>query len=109
MRATKRGCQNENEKRVLAVDLFWGGKERDSKEQIILVVEGSWLAELSDVERVVAGANILRRLGLRAVPVVAGREWALGIADMAHAEGVATTSNGWMDQASWRSALKKVL
>ena len=96
-------------RQVLAADLLWTGKERLSKEQIILAVEAFWLAEQSDVERAVTRANILRRIGLRAVPVVAAREWALGIADMAHAEGAATTSNGRMDNASWSSALKKVL
>lgn len=94
---------------VLAADLLWAGKERLSKEQIILVVEASWLAELTDVERAVARADILRGMGLKAVPVVAGREWAEGIADMAHAVGAVITTNGRMDKASWKSALNKVL
>jgi hypothetical protein len=64
---------------------------------------------MTDMERAVTRANVLRRIGLRAVPVVAGREWAEGIAEMAHAEGAAITTNGRMDKASWKSALKKVL
>ncbi len=65
--------------RVLASDLLWGGKLKKTKEQVVLVVEVSWCAEQTDVERAVNRAAILRRIGIKALPVVAGKIWAKNV------------------------------
>ena len=36
---------------VLAADLLWGGKTRQDRKEIVVVLEASWRAEISDVER----------------------------------------------------------
>ena len=104
---------------VLAADLLWGGQlrkpalsiaagadgETQKAGQVVLVVESSWLAEVTDVERAVARATVLRKIGLMALPVVAGREWTQEAIAAAHEQGAVTASDGRVDKASWQNAL----
>lgn len=89
---------------VLAADLLWSGEERNTKVHLILVLEASWLAEIHDVERAYARANILRRIGLNAMGVVGGREWAEKVMEQALLQGVVITTNGHIDSSSWTNA-----
>jgi len=92
---------------VLAADLLWGGQLYETGEEIILVIEASWLGEETDVERAAERASILRKIGLRALPVVAAKEWAAGIPEMAYDRKVAMTTNGRIDKDSWQAAWEK--
>jgi uncharacterized protein YdcH (DUF465 family) len=89
---------------VLATDLLWEGQLRRTEDKVILVIETSWLAEIADVERAVTRANILRRIGLRALPVVAGREWTEEANEAAREQKVVMTTNGLVDKTSWQDA-----
>ncbi len=91
--------------KVLAADLLWGGRLRQAKGKVILVIEASWQAEVSDVERAINRAEILHTIGLRALPVVAGRQWADDATEAAQERGVVTTINGYVDENSWEKAL----
>ncbi len=90
---------------VMAADLLWEGRLRRGDSDVILVVEASWLAEISDVERAVARADILRRIGLHALPVVTGREWTEEATASARERSVVMVTDGMIDAASWRQAL----
>jgi hypothetical protein len=90
---------------VLAADLLWGGQAREAEGEVILVVEASWMAEVSDVERAAARAGILRKIGLVALPVVAGREWTPEALEAAHQAKAVITTDGSVDAESWRSGL----
>ena len=89
---------------VLAADLLWGGQAREAEGEVILVVEASWMAEVSDVERAAARAGILRKIGLVALPVVAGREWTPEALEAARQAKAVVTTDGSVDAESWRSA-----
>ena len=103
------GLVSEQEsKQVFATDLLWGGKLKSSKQQVILAIEVSWLAEKHDVERALARANILRRIGLQALPVVAGVKWVDGLKEEALREGVVIVNDKQLDSASWHAALAKM-
>jgi predicted RNase H-like nuclease (RuvC/YqgF family) len=67
-------CQISKEERdeVLSSDLLWSG-ERDGKF-VVLVVEVSFAISQDDVERAKKRAEILRKLGILAIPVVGGIE-----------------------------------
>ena len=90
---------------VLAADLLWGGQAREAEGEVILVVEASWMAEVSDVERAAARAGILRKIGLVALPVVAGREWTPEALEAARQAKAVVTTDGSVDAESWRSGL----
>lgn len=103
------GLVSEQEsKQVFALDLLWGGKLKSSKQQVILAVEVSWLAEKHDVERAIARAGILRRIGLQALPVVAGVNWVDGLKEEALQQGVVMVNDKLLDSASWDAALAKM-
>jgi len=71
--AYKRGQISKEERdEVLSSDLLWSG-ERDGKF-VVLVVEGSFTISQDDVERAKKRAEILRKLGILAIPVVGGVE-----------------------------------
>jgi len=89
---------------VLAADLLWGGQAREAEGEVILVVEASWMAEVSDVERAAARAGILRKIGLVALPVVAGREWTPEALEAARQAKAVVTTDDSVDAESWRSA-----
>jgi outer membrane murein-binding lipoprotein Lpp len=95
----------EEHDQVLACDLLWGGKLKSTKEEIVLVVEISWLAEAYDVERAVKRAHILRLCGLKAFPVVAGIEWVEGLSTQAMSQGVIMVTDLRLDKPSWRAVV----
>jgi chromosome segregation ATPase len=71
--AYKRGQISKEERdEVLSSDLLWSG-ERDGKF-VVLVVEVSFTISQEDVERAKKRAEILRKLGILAIPVVGGVE-----------------------------------
>jgi hypothetical protein len=59
----------------------------------VLVLEASWLAEESDVDRATGRAEILRRVGIDAFALVGGHEWQESTSKAWQAK-VITTSNG---------------
>jgi len=69
--AYKRGQISKEERdEVLSADLLWSG-ERDGKF-VVLVVEVSFTISQEDVERAKKRAEILRKLGILAIPIVGG-------------------------------------
>jgi proteasome assembly chaperone (PAC2) family protein len=71
--ACKKGQISKEERdEVLSADLLWSG-EREG-EFIVLVVEVSFTISQDDVERAKKRAEILRKLGILAIPVVGGVE-----------------------------------
>jgi hypothetical protein len=90
---------------VLAADLLWSGRLKPSDESITLVVESSWFAEPNDIDRAVSRAAILRRIGLRVLPVVAARDWLSAIRELAQAEHVIMVDEFGLDKPSWEAAL----
>jgi len=92
---------------VMAADLLWGGQLRQTETEVILVLEASWLAEANDISRAVNRAAILRRIGLKALPVVAGHEWVEAAAEAARQQKVVLISNGHVDSASWQVAVSE--
>ena len=90
---------------VLDADLLWSGKLWDTGEEVILVLEVSWKVHENDVERAVQRAEVLRRAGLKALPVTAGEEWPQQVEALALRERVVVTRNGQVDDASWQAAL----
>lgn len=90
---------------VLAADLLWGGKSYIDGTEIVVVLEASWRAEVTDVERSHRRAEILRRTGFQAVPVVAGTEWDGRALQQAQALGVVIASNGQVNEDSWNAAV----
>ncbi|MEA3339184.1 MAG: hypothetical protein U9R15_04380, partial [Chloroflexota bacterium] len=104
--AVKNGTISAHERvKVMAADLLWIGRPYESEEDIILVVEASWLAEETDVTRSAERAGILREVGLRALPVVAAQEWADGIPKMARERRVVMVTDGRIEGDSWQAAL----
>ena len=95
--------------RVLACDLLWAGKLKRSKEALFLVVEVSWSAEETDIERAAKRAQILRSIGLKALGVVAGIQWAPEVAEQALFEGVVVVNDMRLDKDSWQAALALVV
>ncbi len=90
---------------VLNADLLWSGELWETGEEVILVLEASWTVHESDVERAVQRAEVLRRAGLKALPVTAGEEWPEQVEALALRERVVITRNGRVDDASWQTAL----
>jgi hypothetical protein len=87
---------------VLASDLLWSGQLKGSNEPTTLVVEVSWWAEVSDLERAMLRAAILQKLGLRAIPVVAAREWSDRARQEAQRRGVVVVEQFSVDRSSWK-------
>ena len=106
-----RAAQQENRvsaeeyQSVLNADLLWSGKLWETGEEVILVLEASWKMHESDVERAVQRAEVLRRTGLKALPVTAGEEWPDEVEALALREQVIITRDGRVDDASWQAAL----
>jgi len=90
---------------VLDADLLWGGKLWDTGEEVILVLEASWKVHEDDVERAAQRAGVLRRIGLKALPVAAGKEWPKQVEEWALRERVVITRDGRVDDTSWQAAL----
>jgi hypothetical protein len=90
---------------VLDADLLWAGELWDTDEELILVLEASWKVHERDVERAAQRAEVLRRIGLKALPVAAGKEWPQQVEALALRERVVITRDGRVDDASWQAAL----
>ncbi len=104
--ARRAGLISEQEYQdVLAVDLLWGGQLRDTRQAIVVVLEASWTVEATDVERAARRAAVLRRAGLKALPVAAGQEWPANVQADARDARVAMVQDGVVEQASWETAL----
>lgn len=87
---------------ILACDLLWGGILRDTGEAVILLLEISWTVDALDIER----AALLRRLGLNAFAVAAGKEWPEEVRDLARQHRVVVVEDGMVNIASWEEARK---
>lgn len=104
--AVETGMISENDlTQVLAADLLWGGENRKTNESIFLVMEASWFVEGHDIERAATRSAVLRRIGLKALPVVAGKEWSDLAQQQAERLRIVTTSNGRVDRHSWDLAM----
>jgi hypothetical protein len=90
---------------VLNADLLWSGELWDTGEEVVLVLEASWTVHESDVERAVQRAEVLRRAGLKALPVTAGEEWPEQVEALALRERVVIARDGSVDDTSWQAAL----
>ena len=90
---------------VLDADLLWSGKLWETGEEVVLVLEASWKVHESDVERAAQRAEVLRRAGLKALPVTAGEEWPEQVEALALQERVVVARDGRVDDASWQAAL----
>jgi len=65
----------EREREELSVvDLLARGRRKTDGQEVVLVIEVSWVIVPNDVERAVQRAKILSQRGVMATPVVAGRE-----------------------------------
>ena len=65
----------EKEREELSVvDLLVRGRRKTDGQEVVLVIEISWVIAPNDVERAVQRAKILSQRGVVATPVVAGRE-----------------------------------
>ena len=95
-------------KQVMAADLLWLAETRDTRRKIVLVLEASWLAEESDVDRATKRAEILRRAGIDAFALVGGHEWQESTKAKAWQAKVITTSNGRLDDESWLNVVQMV-
>ena len=95
-------------KQVMAADLLWLAETRDTRRKIVLVLEASWLAEESDVDRATKRAEILRRAGIDAFALVGGHEWQESTKAKAWQANVITTSNGRLDDESWLNVVQVV-
>jgi predicted nuclease with TOPRIM domain len=71
--AVTQGRLSEDEAdEVIQADVVVRGRRRDDNTEVYLVVEVSWGVGLSDVQRAADRATLLARLGIPALPVVAG-------------------------------------
>jgi len=103
--AEEQGLITEQEHdHVLALDLLWGGKQKGSKADVVLAIEISWRVEATDLERVVARANILRKMGLVALPLVAGLVWEEDVLALAQGQKVVMVQDMVVDALSWEGA-----
>jgi uncharacterized protein YoxC len=89
---------------VLSADLLWGGEEGQSKAQLVLVMEASWLAEAQDVVRAQERAKVLRRIGLQALAVVGSDEWESAATVLAREANIVITVDGQLSLDSWQRA-----
>jgi len=90
---------------VLDADLLWSGRLWETDEEVLLVLEASWMVQARDVERAAQRAAILRRAGVRALPVAAGEEWPVEVQRQALQERVVMVQDGLVDETSWEAAL----
>jgi hypothetical protein len=79
---------------LLLADLLLRGRRRADNSEVYLVVEVSWKVDPYDVERSVRRAALMSRIGIPAVPVVAGREVLAEAANLADMLQVWQLTNG---------------
>ncbi len=97
---------DEEYDQILAADMLFGGKLRLTGEEVLLVMEASWYAQVEDVQRAVDRAAIGQRGGLSAIPVVGGESWSDEAIALATERAVARTIDGRLDRASWQRAVE---
>lgn len=93
----------EEHGQVLALDLLWRGKEKHTKNDMVLAVEVSWWVEEADLQRAIRRAEILRKMGLLALPVVAGFSWDEAMRALAYEWQVVIVTDMKLDADSWPS------
>jgi hypothetical protein len=79
---------------LLLADLLLRGRRRADNSEVYLVVEVSWKVDPYDVERSVRRAALMGRIGIPAVPVVAGKEVLAEAANLAGMLHVWQLTNG---------------
>jgi hypothetical protein len=79
---------------LLLADLLLRGRRRADNSEVYLVVEVSWKVDPYDVERSVRRAALMGRIGIPAVPVVAGKEVLAEAANLAGMLQVWQLTNG---------------
>jgi hypothetical protein len=79
---------------LLLADLLLRGRRRADNSEVYLMVEVSWKVDPYDVERSVRRAALMSRIGIPAVPVVAGREVLAEAANLADMLQVWQLTNG---------------
>ncbi len=75
-------------------DLYVYGRRKSDRQLVIAVLEISWVADRSDVERARARAQIIAQRGFYAIPVVAGNTFTLTAVEMGEAGEVALLADG---------------
>jgi hypothetical protein len=90
---------------ILRLDAIVRGRARQLPDQpeIYLAVEASVVIDISDVTRARRRAALLRRLGLRTIPVVAGEHIEVNAEEEAEESHVAVLRNGHGE--GWEGAL----
>ena len=104
------GRLDESEiRKVAAADLIVRGRPALSREdgELWLVIEVSSVIDRNDVARAAERAALLRKAGLLAMPVAAGRRLTQGASVLANELRVVLAKNGGL--AGWDEALSQVL
>lgn len=89
---------------VLALDLLWRGKQKGTKADMVLAIEVSWRVEESDLQRAISRAETIRKVGLVALPVVAGLIWEETIRALAYDRQVVIVTEMTVEADSWQNA-----
>ncbi len=105
----ERSLSREEVDDLFQLDLLLRGRLRDHPErpEVWLAVEVSSVVDKWDVERARERAALLRKAGLRVVPVAAGLQALAEAAHKAEIEGVTLVTDGSI--ACWEQALRSVL
>jgi hypothetical protein len=85
--------------------MLWGGKLHKDGTEVTVVLEASWRAEIHDVERAAQRTQVLRRIGVTAVPMIAGVEWNDDALALAVTKSVVTATDRRVDRESWHRAI----
>jgi len=96
-------------RRLTAVDLIVRGQlpKKRGEAEVWLAVEVSNVVDLSDVERAVERAALLRRAGLLAIPVVGGKRLTRGAAASVAERRVVLSKDG--ELVGWDEVLDRIL
>jgi hypothetical protein len=87
--AVEQGQLTEAEKdEAILTDMVVRGRYQGSGAEVYLVIEVSWGVGVHDVERAVQRAAVLGKLGIRALPVVAGKAVTAQAEQLAHEQHV---------------------
>lgn len=89
-------------KEVMEADFLWEADVRKSGEHVVIVLESSLQVEKRDIDRAVARAAILRRIGVNAVSVVGGQVWLEPVISEAKQARVVTIHDEIVDDESWQ-------
>ena len=103
--AVEKGALSDEEaKNISLSDLVVQGKLKETEEEVYLVVEVSWTIGTEDVERAKERAGMLSKLGVRVLPVVAGKGIAGEAVEVARSEGVCWLLDGRVGWCPWLSS-----